>query len=276
VSVGVRRGPIGAVAEVWAYRNLVLNLAQRELRSRYKKSVLGWLWSLINPASSLLVYSFVFGVFLRVEPPEMANGEKSFALYLFCALVMWNFFSQVVNGSMSALATSGSLLHKVYFPAACPAIANVLTTLIQIAIEMAILIVVMIVVGNVSWTFLLLPVAVALLAVFSLGVGLAVSMFNVFFRDVGYLVAVVLNIWFYATPIVYTLEYVKDYLGEDRLWIWELNPLTQFVELSRDLLYLHTIPSPTRWAYVVLVSFGTLALGWWIFERKARELAEEL
>lgn len=268
-----------AVTEVWSYRNLVYNLAQRELRSRYKKSVLGWTWSLLNPASVLLVYSLVFGFFLKVEPPIAGNGHtQSFAIYLFCALVMWNFFSGVVNGSMGALATSGALLHKVYFPAACPAIANVLTTLIQVAIEVGILIAVMVVIGNVSPLFVLLPLVVVLLGIFSLGIGLAVSMFNVFYRDVGYLVGIAMNIWFYATPIVYPLSYVVTAVGSHQ-WlvkVWELNPMTQFVEFTRELLYLHTVPGPARWAYILIVPLVTLAVGWWIFERKAGELAEEL
>ena len=267
-----------AVREVWAYRNLVYNLAQRELRSRYKKSVLGWTWSLLNPASVLLIYSLVFGVFLKVEPPNTASGGQYFALYLFCALVMWNFFQAVVNGSMSALDTSGSLLHKVYFPAACPAVANVLTTFIQVGIEVGILVVAMAVIGNLSWMFVLAPVVVVLLAIFSLGIGLAVSMFNVFYRDVGYLVGIVMNIWFYATPIVYPLSLVAAQTA-NHPWIldvWELNPLTQFVEFSRAIFYTHQMPSLARWAFLVVVPFLTLALGWWIFERKAAELAEEL
>lgn len=266
-----------AVTEVWAYRNLVYNLAQRELRSRYKKSVLGWTWSLLNPASVLAVYSVVFGFFLKVQPPVAGNGHtESFALYLFCALVMWNFFNAVVNGSMSALNGSGALLHKVYFPAACPAVANLLTTSIQVAIEVGILVLVMVVIGNVSWTFLLLPVLVVMLGVFSLGIGLAVSMFNVFFRDVGYLVGIGMNIWFYATPIVYTLAYVQENAGSTWVRILELNPMTQFVEFSRQLLYLHQMPSLNRWLFIVAVPLVTLALGWWIFERKAALLAEEL
>jgi len=265
------------ITELWAYRNLIYNLAQRELRSRYKKSVLGWLWSLINPAASLLVYSVVFGLFLRIVPPVAGNGTTtSFALFLFCALVMWNFFSAVVNGSMAALATSGSLLHKVYFPAACPAVANLLTTLIQVVIEVGILIVVMIVIGNASWTILLLPAGVALLGVFALGIGLAVSMFNVFYRDIGYLVGIGMNIWFYATPIVYTLQYVLDSVGPTWVRVLELNPMTQFVEMSRDLLYLQTVPTPKEWLFMFVVSFATLIVGSWIFERKARQLAEEL
>lgn len=265
-----------AVREVWAYRNLVYNLAQRELRSRYKKSLLGWLWSLINPVSVLLVYTMVFGFFLRIPPPVAGNGTtESFALYLFCALIMWNFFSGTVNGSMTALQGSAGLLSKVYFPAACPAIANQITVALQIAIEFAILLVVMAVIGNLSPFALAFPLAVLPLALFSLGVGLAVSVFNVFFRDIGYLVGIVMNVWFYATPIVYPLSLVAD-RGPRWLQIWELNPLTQFVEISRGLLYLHQFPSLTRWAFTYGVSLAVLAIGWWIFQRKAGELTEEL
>ena len=146
------------VTQVWGYRGLIGNLAQRELKSRYKRSVLGWLWSLINPASTLLIYTIVFGTIMRIPPPVAGNGElKSFALFLFSALIVWNFFSGVVVGSMGALIGAGPLLKKVYFPPECPAIANVLTVLIQTGIEAGILVAVMFVVGNVSWTFLPSP-----------------------------------------------------------------------------------------------------------------------
>ena len=121
-----------AAAEIWTYRNLIYNLAQRELRSRYKKSILGWAWSLINPASMLLIYSVVFGVIFGAQPPVAGDGHTAnFALYLFAGLIVWNFFNGVVMGSISQLQASGTLLNKVYFPPSCPAIANMLTVLLQ-------------------------------------------------------------------------------------------------------------------------------------------------
>ena len=101
-------------AQVWSYRTLISNLAQRDLKARYKKSFLGWLWSLINPAATLGIYTVVFGFFLRAEPPAAGNGSKSFALYLFCGLVVWNLFSGVINTSIASFQTAGPLLTRTY------------------------------------------------------------------------------------------------------------------------------------------------------------------
>ena len=140
---------MAATTELWTYRGLIGNLAQRELKARYKRSVLGWAWSLINPATTLLVYAIVFGTLLKVQPPVAGNGTlKNFALYLFCGLVIWNFFTAVVNGSMGALVGAGPLLRKVYFPPECPVIANGFVALAQTAIEVGILLFIMVVVGT--------------------------------------------------------------------------------------------------------------------------------
>src|SRR5262245_22356577 len=224
------------VTQVWGYRGLIGNLAQRELKSRYKRSVLGWLWSLINPASTLLIYTVVFGTVMRISPPVAGNGElKSFALYLFAALLVWNFFNGVVVGSMGSLIGAGPLLKKVYFPPECPAIANVLTVLIQTGIEAGIMVAVMIVVGNVSWTFLLFPYILLLLVMFSLGIGMVLSLLNVYLRDINYLVGIAMNLLFYGTPIVYPYTLVEENAPTWAQVVVTLNPLTQFVGASRDI-----------------------------------------
>lgn len=267
-----------AITEIWTYRNLVYNFAQRELRARYKKSLLGWMWSLINPASTLLIYSIVFGLFLRIQPPVAGNGElQIFALYLFAGLVVWNFFSGTVNGAIGALQASGGLLNKVYFPPAIPAIANMITVMLQALIEGAILALVMIAFGNVSWTYLLFPVMLVFLAMFSLGMGLFLSVFNVYYRDVGYLVGIGMQLLFYATPIVWPLTIFNNFSwGATATRIVSLNPLTQYVEWSRDAFYDLRLPSPISVLGVVVVSVVTLAVGWAVFTRKARDIAEEL
>jgi ABC-type polysaccharide/polyol phosphate export permease len=268
---------VNTVTEIWTYRNLVYNLAQRELRARYKKSILGWLWSLINPAATLLIYSLVFGFFLKVEPPVAGNGElKVFALYLFCGLVIWNFFSGTVNGAIMALESSGGLLNKVYFPPAIPAIANMVTVLLQAVIEGFILVAVMLVVGNASLTFLLFPVLLVFVGMFSLGLGLFLSVFNVYYRDVGYLVGIGMQILFYLTPIVYTMQLVEAAGGARLVRLFSLNPMTQYVQWSRDAFYLLRWPGWPSWLGVIAVSVLTLVVGWAVFVRKARNIAEEL
>ena len=129
------------LTEIWTYRGLVGNFAQRELRGKYKGSALGWFWSLLNPLATLAVYALVFGFFLKFAPPVAGNGElKNFAVYLFTALVAWNFFYAVVTGSIGALAGSGPLLKKIYFPAFAPVIGGAGATLFQTGIEVGLLI----------------------------------------------------------------------------------------------------------------------------------------
>jgi ABC-type polysaccharide/polyol phosphate export permease len=264
--------------ELWTYRNLTWHLTQRELRSRYKKSVLGWLWSLINPAATLLIFSVVFGTFLRVEPPPLADGSAGiFALYLFAGLIIWNFFNGTVTGSMGALQGAGPLLSKVYFPPSCPAVANMVTVLTQTALESLILVAVLAVVGNLGWQVVLFPVLMVFVMLFSLGVGLFVSIYNVYFRDVSYLMTIVLQALFYATPIIYTINLVPEELfGLPMRTLVKLNPITQMVDFSRDLFYLQQVPSAATFIGLAVSSLLTFALGWWLFSRKAATVTEEL
>ncbi len=268
-----------AVTQIWAYRNLIYNLAQRELRSRYKKSVLGWLWSLLNPASTLLIYSLVFGVFFKSKPPDVAaNGTTdAYALYLFAGLWVWNYFNGTVMGAITALQASGPLLNKVYFPAACPAIANTITVLLQAFIESGILAVIMILLGCVGWTVVLFPLLIVLLTLFAIGIGLALSVYNVFYRDVNYLVTIGMNLLFYATPIIYPITAVpEEAKGIPLRRIFELNPVAQFVEWSRGIFWNDAFPSAASFFGMIAVSALTFVVGLAIFNRKSRDIAQEL
>ena len=218
----------GGALEIWGYRELIGRLVQRELGSRYKRSVLGWLWSMLNPAATLAIYALVFGVLLKFNPPRAGNGRfDNFALYLFCALVMWNAFYGVITGAMSALLDLGSLLGKVYFPPEAPAVAALFTVLFQAAIEAFILMLILICLVNVSWTFLLWPVLLVLLTIFALGIGLVLSVWNVRYRDVGYLATIALQFLFYVTPIVYPLSLIpEEAMGLPVRDIIRLNPLS--------------------------------------------------
>ena len=268
----------GSVLEIWGYRELIGRLVQRELASRYKRSLLGWLWSMLNPAATLAIYALVFGVLLKFDPPRAGNGRfDNFALYLFCALVMWNAFYGVITGAMSALLDLGSLLGKVYFPPEAPAVAALVTVLFQAAIEASILMLILVSLANVSWTFLLWPVLVVLLAIFALGVGLVLSVWNVRYRDVGYLATIALQFLFYVTPIVYPLSLIPERaMGLPVRDIIRLNPLSQFTEASRELLYGLDWPGLLRLALMAVISLAVGAGGWVMFKARTRDIAEEL
>jgi ABC-type polysaccharide/polyol phosphate export permease len=269
---------MAAISEVWTYRGLIGNLAQRELKSRYKRSVLGWMWSLLNPASTLLIYTVVFGTIMRIEPPIAGNGTtKSFALFLFSALIIWNLFASIITGSMGALIGAGGLLKKVYFPPECPPIANALTAVTQTGLEALILLAVLAVVGNLGWMVVLFPYLVVLLVLFSIGIGLVLSLLNVYLRDINYLVSIGLNLLFYGTPIIYPISLLENNdVPEWIEFVVRLNPLTQFVGASQQIFYLMEVPSFARIGGLTAVSLATFAGGWAIFSAKSLDVSEEL
>jgi ABC-type polysaccharide/polyol phosphate export permease len=258
--------------EVWSYRTLIANLAQRDLKARYKKSVLGWVWSLINPAATLAIYTVVFGFFLRAEPPVAGNGSQIFALYLFCGLVVWNLFAGVVNTSIASFSTAGPLLTRTYFPPECPMVAGLGTVLLQSVIEAGILITVMVIIGNISWTAILLVPIFLLMACFAFGIGLVLGLANIRFRDVNYLVGIGMQVLFYATPIVYPLSIVPDNYRR----FMELNPVGSFVYAIRQVLYSLELPTVGNWAVMFISAAVSLVGGWIVFGRWAPTVIEEL
>ncbi|MBM3661611.1 MAG: ABC transporter permease [Actinobacteria bacterium] len=260
-------------AEVWSYRTLIANLAQRDLKARYKKSFLGWTWSLINPAVTLGIYTLVFGVFLKGTAPVAGNGRlTSFAIYLFCGLVLWNLASGVVNNSIGSFLGAGDLLSRTYFPPEAPMVAGLTTVLIQGALELTILWGFMIAFGNVSWTFLVSIPVMLLGACFAFGIGLVLGLGNVRFRDVGYLVGIGLQVAFYATPIVYRL----DQIGELAQRVLEFNPLTSYVGAMRATVYELDLPTVNEWLMMGGSATVSLLVGWWAFGRYAPRVIEEL
>jgi ABC-2 type transport system permease protein len=271
---------VSSTTEIWAFRGLTRNLVSRELKVKYKRSVLGWTWSLINPATTIAIYTLVFSVIFRAVPPVAGNGElESFALYLFNALVLWNFFQTSIMSGMVALVAAGDLRRKVYFPVEIPIIATLSANLVQTMIELGILIAILIVLGNVSWTFILIVPILALFLLFTCGIALVVGLANVYYRDVGYLVGVLLNFLLYLTPIIYPLSLVppdKRVLGIRIIDLLEANPMTSFVQAARSVLYGLEVPPLTEWLELSGISGFAFVVGWAIFRRSAATVVDEL
>jgi lipopolysaccharide transport system permease protein len=271
------------LAEYANARELTWNLTLRELRGRYKRSVLGWTWSLLNPLSTVLVFSIVFKLFLKVEPPVGdPSGLHNFALFLLCGLIAWNYLAGSISTSMDALVGNRNLIEKVYFPREILVVSTVLSLLVSLLIELGVLAVILLIVGNMVLPWI--PVVLVLVAIqtlFVLGVGLMLSVLNVYFRDVKHLMAIVLQALFYSAPIVYPVTLVPekaDLFG----WIiplrtiYNLNPLVTTIDVYRSVLYDLRFPPLGDVAYLLVWSVGLLAAGLWIFNRLDARLAEEV
>jgi ABC-type polysaccharide/polyol phosphate export permease len=264
-------------------RDLTVNLTLRELRGRYKRSFLGWTWSLLNPLATVLIYSLVFSFFLKIEPPVgHPSGLKSFALFLLCALVPWNLFQNGLNMGLGSLISNGNLIKKVYFPRELLVLSATGSLVVTMLIELGVLGAILIIFGNMvlPWIPVVL-VLVVIEAVFVFGIALALSVWNVYFRDMQYLVAILIQVLFYTCPIVYPMRYVPVHatvFGVEIpfLRIYNLNPLVRFINVFRDVLYDLRFPPLWDLCYITLWAGAMLALGMFVFGRLDRRLAEEV
>lgn len=272
---------------IWRQWNLIYNFGQRDLKTKFKGSALGWLWSLMVPLATLAIYTVVFSIIFRGEAPPLGDGRKGiFVLWLFVGLTSWTFFSSTINGGINALFGSGPLLQKVYFPAYAPVLGSALAAAVQWFIELAILVAVMLVLLNVGWSWLLIPFWAAIFVVFTSSIAVSVAILNIYYRDIAHLVSIALQLLFYMTPIIYPMTMVPETWKPAFLpasWppfnlqaVLSFNPLTQFVELFRSLIYGLNAGTWINWASVIL--WTGLALLWAVRVSisKGRDLGENV
>jgi len=252
-----------AVRELIAYRSLLRDLVARDLKVRYKRSVLGIAWTMLNPLLMMLVFTVVFSKILRVP-------VENFTVYFLSAFILWNFVAQTTSWSTGCLLGYAPLLRKIYVPKATLVLASVLAGLVNLVLSLLPLALVMLIVRHpfrASLTFL--PVPVLLTTCFALGLSLLLAPLSVVFVDIVPIYQVLLTIWLYATPVMYPAEIVPPAYHP----LVAANPMTYLVETFRAPIYAGTLPV----AHVVLLaaafSTGMLILGWTVFERYGDRLA---
>ena len=263
---------------VYTSRELLWNLTRRELSTRYRKSFLGWTWSLLNPLSTVAIYTFVFGVVFKSQAPEGdPSGLKTFALYLLSALIPWNFFVLVTNMGQNSLLGYAGMVKKVAMERQVIVYSQVAFAFVQFGIEMSMLLVIFIIAGSpvLPWIPALLGLMV-LLGVFACGVCLALSVWTVYFRDLNYLWGILLQIWMFATPIVYDSSLLEGRVPGTVMFVLKWNPIAVFVRSFRAVLYNGRGPVAIDVAVITCFSFISLALGIKFFKKGSRRLAEEL
>ena len=268
---------MNSLRELWASRELVGNLVMREVKGKYRRTVLGQLWSLINPLALMLVYTIVFSVILRARP---AVGDPSgldvYPLWLMCALLPWMFFSRVVNHGLQSITSNASLIKKVYFPRLALPLSVTGSTGFTWLNEMGLLIVVLLLVGGkVLFWIPLAVVTMILLAMFATGVSMALSILTVHFRDTQHFTTIALQLWMYFTPIIYPITLVESAAQQHGAWIldvYRLNPMERFVSVFRSLLYDNRWPAGDDMLWCALWAGVGFAVGLVVCPRNDRRL----
>ncbi len=265
------------------YRSLIHALVMRDLKARYRGSVLGFFWSFANPLLLLMVYTFVFSVVL---PGRFPGIDENYALFLFCGLLPWTWFSSSLTEASNSLLTNGNLIKKVLFPAEVLPVVAVISNMVHFFLALPILILALVffasrlpTVGELLW----FPVVVAVQFVMSLGFGFILAALTVHFRDIKDLLSNVLTLWFFATPILYPWTMVAErgpiFFGLPPLGklLMDANPASHLVISYQEILFWDGPYGHWRWLLLTaILSIGMFLIGYAFFDRLRDSFAEEV
>ncbi|MBV8864653.1 MAG: ABC transporter permease [Acidobacteriaceae bacterium] len=247
--------------DTWRYRQLIWALALKELKIRYKRSVLGFLWALLNPLLLMVVLSVVFSTIMAANIPH-------FAIFLLSVLLPWTFFSQSLSYAAESIVGNGDLIKKVRVAKLVFPVAAVVSNMINFLLSMIPLVLIVIAMRHpIHLTWLYLPVPLLALTIFTLGATFFFAAANVYYRDVAHILQVLLNVLFYVTPIIYSIDLIP---AKDR-WLLKLNPLQYMLNGFRLSVYYGLMPSVNSIIACFVCAFGMLAFGFWLFRKHQDE-----
>ena len=260
---------IGEIRILLRYRALIQSLVSRELKARYRGSVLGFLWSFLNPLLLLLTYTLVFTMILRVPQTERMSP---YYLFFFCGLLPWTWFSSSLAESAGVLISGGNLIKKVLFPAEVLPAVTVFANLGHFLLGLPILLAFLAFEGRITWTLLLLPLPIFVQLVLSLGCALFLSALTVHFRDMGNILGHILQLWFFATPILYDVEILTGTMRQ----LMRLNPMGHVILSYQQIFFFGHFDHWRGLAGAFLAGVVAFTIGAFVFDRLRDTIAEEV
>jgi ABC-2 type transport system permease protein len=262
-----RRTPaIEELQAAWQYRDLIAQLISRDIKARYKRSVLGIAWTMLNPLLTMVILTLVFSEFFRFQ-------VRHYPVYLLSAMIMWNFIGQTTTAAMSHLLWGGQLMTRIYVPRTVFALAATGTGLVNLGLALVPLVVIAILIGvPLTPSLLWLPLPIVLGAMFALGAGLFLSTIAVRFPDIVDMYQVLLSALYFLTPIMYP----KSIVPEEWHWIFNVNPAYHLVEAFRAPIYASWPAGPNTVLAAAIAAIAALLIGWTVFARRADDVPYHL
>jgi len=262
----------GMVRTLWAYRGFILGSVKREFQSKYRNSLLGGVWMVLNPLAMIVVYTVIFSQIMRARLPGV-DGGFAYSIYLCAGILTWGVFAEIIGRAQNTFIEHANLLKKLSFPRLCLPVIVVANALVNFAIVFGLFTLFLIVIGNFpGLPFLALIPILLLLVLFAIGLGITLGVLNVFFRDVGQFFGIVLTFWFWLTPIVYPVSILSE---EAQSWI-HFNPMTAMMEAFQTILVRQQWPDWFNLWPVLVISIVLCLLGLSLFRKHAGEMVDEL
>lgn len=258
--------------QIYEYRELLYTFVSKGVRSRYKGSVLGFAWNFAIPLLQLLVFWILFGIIVKVAPP----GDYPFAIFLFTGLLPWNYFAGSLLGGSGAVMGNANLVKKIYFPLQILPLTTVMSELVTLLLSLIVLALIVVVFGiGLSWYLILLPIPIIIETIICFGLASLFACGNVFYRDVGHIMGIVVMAWMYLTPVLYPLNLIADKAPWASIMI-HLNPLTGIITAYQQIILDHKSPDWFWLGYSLLFSLITFLVGFAIFNHYKFQFEEEV
>ncbi len=260
-----RRGAVALeeLRGIFQYRDLIYQLVRKDIVSRYKRSVLGIAWTLLQPLAMMLILLLVFSTLFQ--------AIKGYPAYILSGLIAWTFFAQTTNAIINQIVWGGALLKQIYVPRTSFGVSAIGTGLVNLALSLIPMFLIMLLADvPFRWSLLFLPISMLLLAAFALGVGLIISTMAVHFPDVAEMYSIVLMAWMYLTPIIYPENIIP---ATYRFWFFNLNPMYHIIKVFRMPIIDGIVPDAMTLIAAGIVSSLTLGIGWLFFSKRADTFA---
>lgn len=262
----------GILRPVWKYRGFVLGSVKREFQTKYRNSLLGAAWNIINPLAMIVVYTVIFSQVMQTRLPGVAN-TFGYSIYLCAGVLTWGLFTEITTRSQNMFLDNANLLKKMNFPRLCLPVAVVANGLLSFAIVFGLFSLFLILSGNFpGWVFLALIPLLALLVLFAVGLGMVLGVLNVFFRDVGHFFGIFIAFWFWLTPIVYAPEILPEKVRP----LMALNPMSAFMMAVQGVLVRGEWPRWSSLIYLAVLAAALCLLGLHLFRSRVDEMVDEL
>jgi lipopolysaccharide transport system permease protein len=257
---------------LWAYRGFITGSVKREFQSKYRNSLLGAAWTVLNPLAMIIVYTVIFAQVMRAKLPGV-DTTFAYSIYLCAGILTWGLFAEIVGRSQNVFLEHANLLKKISFPRMSLPIIVILSAVLNFSIIFGLFTLFLVVSGNFpGWVYFAVFPVLGIQILFSIGLGIILGVLNVFFRDVGHFFGIVLQFWFWLTPIVYPATILPEKVKP----LMVLNPMMAFMSAYQGILVTGTVPDWLSFVWIALLSLGLCVFGMRLFRKRSGEMVDEL
>ena len=257
---------------IWSYRGFIWGSVQREFQSRYRNSMLGGLWAILNPLATIFIYTVIFSQLMKVRLPGI-NDTLAYSVYLCAGILTWGLFAEIIQRCQTVFIDNANMLKKLNFPRICLPVIVVLNAGVNFVISFGLFFCFLIVVGRFpGWVIWCVPLVLVVQVALAMGLGVVLGIMNVFFRDVGQIVGIILQFWFWFTPIVYPMSI----LPEPVQFLIRLNPMTSVVSAYQSILVYGRSPDWYSVIPAAILALVVCLLAVGLYRRRAGEMVDEI